>query len=85
MRKTILALLVACTLLAGAVARPNPPSSEEEKQVQSLVAKAKQSGYKNLEPIIGILTQPCSDCPGRYRRAWSWPGYDHVKSSCRAG
>jgi hypothetical protein len=23
------------------------------------------SGYKHTEPIIGILTQPCSDCPGR--------------------
>jgi hypothetical protein len=71
MARTILGLLVACTLLAGAVARPNPPSSEEEKQVQSLVAKAKQSGYKNTEPLIGVLTQPCSDCPGRYRRRCS--------------
>ncbi|WIA39229.1 hypothetical protein OEZ86_005353 [Tetradesmus obliquus] len=61
-------------LLAGVVARPTPPSSEEEKQVQSVVAKAKQAGYKNTEPLIGILTQPCSDCPGR-----SYIGASYVK------
>jgi hypothetical protein len=23
-------------------------------------------GYKNTKPLIGVLAQPCSDCPGRY-------------------
>lgn len=82
MEKAPLSLLLACMLLAGVVARPTPPSSDEEKQVQSVVAKAKQAGYKNTEPLIGILTQPCSDCPGRYVRGYRLPGCNHVKSSC---
>ncbi|KIZ06309.1 gamma-glutamyl hydrolase [Monoraphidium neglectum] len=32
------------------------------------------SGYKNTEPIIGILTQPCTECPGR-----SYIGASYVK------
>lgn len=25
----------------------------------------RQTEYKNTKPLIGILTQPCEECPGR--------------------
>jgi gamma-glutamyl hydrolase len=34
----------------------------EEAAVKAVVAKA---AYKTTRPLIGILTQPCHDCPGR--------------------
>eukprot|EP00879_Flechtneria_rotunda_P025275 GHRR01026848.1.p1 GENE.GHRR01026848.1~~GHRR01026848.1.p1 ORF type:complete len:175 (+),score=32.54 GHRR01026848.1:153-677(+) len=57
----ILSLLV-CAACAAA-ARPQP--SIEQQQVTALVAKAKTRQYKNTQPTIGILTQPCTTCPGR--------------------
>ena len=55
-----LALLL---LLAGASAR----LLDEQAAVKQLVAKAKATGgYKNTKPLIGILSQPCHECPGRY-------------------
>lgn len=39
----------------------------EEAAVKAIVAKAKASGgYKTTKPLIGILTQPCHECPGRW-------------------
>ena len=61
-----LLLLLAAVLLLGSscAARPAAPDkSDEQKGVESLVRKANE--YKNTAPLIGILTQPCSDCPGR--------------------
>lgn len=72
MQKLLLALVAAGVLLAApAAARPGP-SQDEQGAVADLVAQASQRAgagagkeYKNTQPLIGILTQPCSDCPGR--------------------
>lgn len=63
----VLAFVAACC----SAARPGS-FDEERRAVTDLVQRAKQqqtgaggSNYKNTQPIIGILTQPCTDCPGR--------------------
>lgn len=68
-------LAATCVLLAllvvGSTARPEPNSQHEQQTVTSLARKAAaqqpsgNAAYKTTEPLIGILTQPCSDCPGR--------------------
>jgi gamma-glutamyl hydrolase len=38
----------------------------EEAAVRAVVARARASGgYQTTKPLIGVLTQPCHDCPGR--------------------
>eukprot|EP00878_Enallax_costatus_P015279 GHUV01015998.1.p1 GENE.GHUV01015998.1~~GHUV01015998.1.p1 ORF type:complete len:381 (+),score=77.51 GHUV01015998.1:217-1359(+) len=56
-------VILLCLWLSSTAARPQP--SDEQRAVTDLVAKAKEGGYKNTQPLIGILTQPCHDCPGR--------------------
>jgi hypothetical protein len=74
--KPIIFLALALLIAACGAARPDPSLHairEEQAGVARLVHTARQgmrsstaaSGYKNTEPIIGILTQPCTECPGR--------------------
>jgi len=60
------AFLVAAVLIVGKATAARPQALDEQAQVTDLVARAKAGGYKNKEPLIGILTQPCHDCPGRW-------------------
>lgn len=74
---------VGLILLSGccSAARPGGFNAiEEQRRVTQLVHRAKRHAVasdptlKTNEPIIGILTQPCSDCPGR-----SYIGASYVK------
>lgn len=38
--------------------------SSEAAAVKGLVRQAAKQ-YKHVAPLIGILTQPCTDCPGK--------------------
>jgi hypothetical protein len=65
-RNFLKVLVVAGTLLIGCCQASRPdPHPTEQNDVQALVHKTKDAGYKNTAPLIGILTQPCSDCPGK--------------------
>jgi hypothetical protein len=57
----VLLLVGLADLARVSTARTHP---SEEHAVKQLVHKAR-GAYKNTEPIIGVLTQPCSDCPGK--------------------
>jgi hypothetical protein len=62
----LLALVAVLAAANGATARPAVGRSDEQRAVAAVVDRArKSSGYKNTQPIIGVLTQPCTDCPGR--------------------
>ena len=67
----VLVMLVALSVGQGVVvARPvgfgDAAQSERARVSHQVVERAKRAtGYKNTQPLIGILTQPCSDCPGR--------------------
>lgn len=71
-RSTIASLVVLLALgaCASAARLPGFNAIEEEARVTQMVERAweksiKEDGYKRTEPIIGILTQPCHDCPGQ--------------------
>ncbi|GBF96107.1 gamma-glutamyl hydrolase [Raphidocelis subcapitata] len=72
----LLALLALVNSVASA--RLSPGAEESERAaVTALVQRAAAAAaastagrpgpraYKRTEPIIGVLTQPCSDCPGK--------------------
>eukprot|EP00775_Hariotina_reticulata_P005931 gene5931-6171_t len=59
------AFLIAAVLILEKATAARPQALDEQAKVTDLVARAKAGGYKNKEPLIGILTQPCHDCPGR--------------------
>lgn len=64
---------LALLLAICSAARPvGFEGADEERNIKELVHRAKWQAaagdpakYKATEPIIGILTQPCTDCPGR--------------------
>jgi hypothetical protein len=62
----VLLLLVASVASARVGPAPHEEAAERAR-VTALVrrARAGAAAYKRTEPIIGVLTQPCSDCPGR--------------------
>jgi hypothetical protein len=65
MRKVALAVAVlaaAAALLAGPVVARSLAGDDTASSSAGLV---KASPYKNVKPLIGVLAQPCSDCPGR--------------------
>lgn len=67
-------LAIASVLLitgCGAARAPGLRAmADEQQRVTELVQRARtgagdgSDGYKNTQPIIGVLTQPCHDCPG---------------------
>lgn len=63
-------LLLASLLLASQALALRPSNSlrvaikeKQEEGAQTAVAPVK--AYKNTKPLIGVLTQPCHDCPGK--------------------
>lgn len=50
---------------SGARAPAAAPGSDEERRVAGLVSLAAGRTVKHAAPLIGILTQPCTDCPGK--------------------
>jgi len=58
-------LAVLATALLLGTCQASRPQPTEQNEVQALVHKVKDAGYKNTAPLIGILTQPCSECPGK--------------------
>ncbi|GBF95078.1 gamma-glutamyl hydrolase [Raphidocelis subcapitata] len=72
-------VIAACLFVARAGAvRPPPGAADGGEQRRSIVelvqrargaqrakAAADPTVYQHTEPIIGVLTQPCSDCPGK--------------------
>jgi len=72
MRAVPLLLVVVLGALAGRVAAvrslESGSSSSTSRSSSRDAAKKNEApdyGYKNTKPLIGILAQPCSDCPGR--------------------
>lgn len=63
-------LLVVLAALAGRAAAVRAlddglaPTSSRNASIRGVGAPP-DYGYKNTKPLIGILAQPCSDCPGR--------------------
>lgn len=58
----LLALLGA--LAVAAHARDMPASGDGAEEQQAAQAQDPPA-YKNTKPLIGILTQPCHECPGK--------------------
>lgn len=74
----VLAVLAALACSASAVrslegdgARSSSSASSSSSSLDGTANAAPDYGYKNTKPLIGILAQPCSDCPGRCARATS--------------
>ena len=60
---TFLVALLACSCCSAA--RPVDGAGDEQQAVAALVHRAHDKQYKTTTPIIGVLTQPCTDCPGK--------------------
>ena len=65
----VLAALLGCVAAASAARMANEGSSvsmmhhpKRRDHSKGLPAPTK---YKNARPLIGIVTQPCHDCPGK--------------------
>lgn len=66
MRSAAAGGILLLLLLSSVSARQLHGGSSEEAAVKQMVAKARaSSGYRNTKPLIGVLTQPCHECPGR--------------------
>lgn len=70
---TVLAVLAALACSASAVRSlegdgARSSSSSSSSSLNGTANAAPDYGYKNTKPLIGILAQPCSDCPGRCAR-----------------
>lgn len=63
-----LAVLAACFFAGASAARATPTAAAGIDAASSSAASrpaVDAAAYRNTQPIIGILTQPCSDCPGK--------------------
>jgi hypothetical protein len=71
MRLFALLLVAVLAALAGRAAAVRAlddlaaPTSASSRNASIRVGSPPDYGYKNTKPLIGILAQPCSDCPGR--------------------
>lgn len=84
MRLLLAALLVAaaCSQL-GQAARLTPENSAElltDAPSGLSYTLPKNATYKNVKPLIGILTQPCTECPGASECT---PAFHQVRVTCR--
>lgn len=71
--KVLAIVALCCCAAAAAAARSAPTATAAAAGADSvgtgasgvLALRGGKPAYKNTQPIIGILTQPCSDCPGK--------------------
>lgn len=67
------ALLALVALLAVGLAPVSARQLLDADEVEK-AALLPNGGYKNDKPLIGILTQSCHYCPGRWVWVWGYVG-----------